>query len=90
MNVIQMIKAVPRITRAKNAIDTFLAAKDATTRSAATEDLVLALLPLIEGMIGRDVVDDEKAGRLAHELVVAFVDILDFYRDVEGKLASKG
>ena len=78
-----ILKLVPVIVAAVQAVETLLTNKKGKEKQDAAVDMVRTLLPLVEGYVGQDLLDDAQvqlAVRAAIDAVVALQNTVDAVR----------
>jgi len=84
MNLIAGLKLLPNVKRISKAVKAFQAAGPGA-KDEAGRDLVLAVMPALEGFLGRPVVDHAKLARAVKEGIEAFEAGADALADFQGK-----
>jgi hypothetical protein len=85
MNPISALKLLPKVIGAGKAIEAFIHADTELARIDAADRVVVTVLPVVEGFVGRDLVDDSKVRSAVPKLTSAIYAFLNVVRDVKAK-----
>jgi hypothetical protein len=88
MNPIGALKLLPKVHRARVAVKAVFAASPGAAQARAAEEATMAIVPLIEGFLGEDAVNDAQLADAIEQIYEAVHAAVMVARDVQARNAK--